>query len=202
MTPEEFRRAGHELIDWIADYRERVARAEFPVMARTTPGAIACGIAGGATAGSRRVRRDSPRPRRADPAGVHALAGSALSRLLPVQRPAGGRARRPGEHGPGAARAQLAVESGADRARRGVSRLVAPDARTVRALVGRDPGHGLHGHVRRAGMRARARLQPCRHARRPAGPAKSARRVRVLAGAQLGGEGCAARGIRARQCAR
>jgi aromatic-L-amino-acid/L-tryptophan decarboxylase len=40
MTPEEFRRAGHELIDWIADYRERVARAEFPVMARTIPGAL------------------------------------------------------------------------------------------------------------------------------------------------------------------
>src|SRR3982751_5874024 len=38
MTPEEFRRAGHELIDWIADYRERVTRGEFPVMARTTPG--------------------------------------------------------------------------------------------------------------------------------------------------------------------
>jgi aromatic-L-amino-acid/L-tryptophan decarboxylase len=40
MTPEEFRRAGHELVDWIADYRERVARAEFPVMARTAPGAL------------------------------------------------------------------------------------------------------------------------------------------------------------------
>jgi len=40
MTPDEFRRAGHDLIDWIADYRERVARAEFPVMARTTPGAL------------------------------------------------------------------------------------------------------------------------------------------------------------------
>jgi aromatic-L-amino-acid decarboxylase len=38
MTPEEFRRAGHDLIDWIADYRERVNRAEFPVMARTAPG--------------------------------------------------------------------------------------------------------------------------------------------------------------------
>jgi len=38
MTPEEFRRAGHELIDWVADYRERVARMEFPVMARTAPG--------------------------------------------------------------------------------------------------------------------------------------------------------------------
>jgi len=40
MTPDEFRRAGHELIDWIADYRERVVRAEFPVMARTVPGAL------------------------------------------------------------------------------------------------------------------------------------------------------------------
>ena len=40
MTPDEFRRAGHELIDWIADYRERVARAEFPVMARTAPGEL------------------------------------------------------------------------------------------------------------------------------------------------------------------
>ena len=40
MTPEEFRRAGHDLIDFIADYRERVTRGEFPVMARTAPGAL------------------------------------------------------------------------------------------------------------------------------------------------------------------
>lgn len=40
MTPEEFRRAGHELVDWIADYRERVQTGEFPVMARTAPGAL------------------------------------------------------------------------------------------------------------------------------------------------------------------
>ncbi len=40
MTPEEFRRAGHELIDWIADYRERVVCGEFPVMARTAPGEL------------------------------------------------------------------------------------------------------------------------------------------------------------------
>jgi aromatic-L-amino-acid decarboxylase len=40
MTPEEFRRAGHELVDWIADYRARVQRGEFPVMARTAPGAL------------------------------------------------------------------------------------------------------------------------------------------------------------------
>jgi aromatic-L-amino-acid decarboxylase len=38
MNPEEFRRAGHQLIDWIADYRERVA--EYPVRSRSEPGAV------------------------------------------------------------------------------------------------------------------------------------------------------------------
>lgn len=38
MTPEEFRRYGHELIDWIADYRAKVG--ERPVMARSSPGDI------------------------------------------------------------------------------------------------------------------------------------------------------------------
>ncbi len=38
MTPEEFRRVGHELVDWIADYRGTVH--ERPVMARSTPGEI------------------------------------------------------------------------------------------------------------------------------------------------------------------
>jgi aromatic-L-amino-acid decarboxylase len=40
MTPEEFRRAGHELVDWVADYRERVQRGEFPVMSRNAPGQL------------------------------------------------------------------------------------------------------------------------------------------------------------------
>ncbi len=38
MNPEEFRRIGHQLIDWIADYRAHVA--ELPVMAPIAPGAI------------------------------------------------------------------------------------------------------------------------------------------------------------------
>ena len=38
MTPEEFRRFGHQLVDWIADYRARVA--ELPVMSRAEPGSI------------------------------------------------------------------------------------------------------------------------------------------------------------------
>jgi len=38
MTPEEFRRAGHRLVDWIADYRAGVA--ELPVMSRSEPGSV------------------------------------------------------------------------------------------------------------------------------------------------------------------
>lgn len=38
MTPEEFRRLGHELVDWIADTRSRVVAGEPPVMAQVTPG--------------------------------------------------------------------------------------------------------------------------------------------------------------------
>ena len=38
MTPEEFRKQGHAIVDWIADYRRDVAK--YPVMARTAPGDI------------------------------------------------------------------------------------------------------------------------------------------------------------------
>lgn len=40
MDTEQFRRLGHEMVDWIADYRERAARGEFPVMSRVAPGEI------------------------------------------------------------------------------------------------------------------------------------------------------------------
>jgi aromatic-L-amino-acid decarboxylase len=40
MNPEEFRRAGHALVDWIADYRAKVARGDFAVEAQVKPGEI------------------------------------------------------------------------------------------------------------------------------------------------------------------
>src|SRR5512143_862463 len=38
MNPEEFRRFGHQVVDWIADYRTRAA--QHPVMSRVEPGSV------------------------------------------------------------------------------------------------------------------------------------------------------------------
>src|SRR5437870_12951613 len=38
MTPEEFRRRGHEVVDWVAKSFERIE--SFPVLSRVEPGAI------------------------------------------------------------------------------------------------------------------------------------------------------------------
>jgi aromatic-L-amino-acid decarboxylase len=40
VDTEEFRRLAHEAVDWIADYRARSARGEFPVMSRVAPGEV------------------------------------------------------------------------------------------------------------------------------------------------------------------
>ena len=44
MEPAEFRRLGHELIDWLAEYREGVA--DLPVMSRVRPGDVAARLPG------------------------------------------------------------------------------------------------------------------------------------------------------------
>ena len=38
MTPDEFRRHGKELIDWIADYYEQIE--QYPVLSRVAPGEV------------------------------------------------------------------------------------------------------------------------------------------------------------------
>jgi aromatic-L-amino-acid decarboxylase len=38
MDPEEFRRFGHQVVDWVADYRARAA--QHPVMSRAEPGSV------------------------------------------------------------------------------------------------------------------------------------------------------------------
>jgi aromatic-L-amino-acid/L-tryptophan decarboxylase len=44
MGPEEFRAAGHELVDWIADYRARIP--QMPVQAQVGPGEVASKLPG------------------------------------------------------------------------------------------------------------------------------------------------------------
>src|SRR3989442_5830374 len=38
MTPEEFRRRGHEVVDWLAGYFQQIE--SFPVLSRVEPGQI------------------------------------------------------------------------------------------------------------------------------------------------------------------
>jgi aromatic-L-amino-acid decarboxylase len=38
MTPDEFRKAGHALVEWIATYRENLAAGGYPVQAQVAPG--------------------------------------------------------------------------------------------------------------------------------------------------------------------
>jgi aromatic-L-amino-acid decarboxylase len=40
MTPEEFRAYGHQLVDWIADFRLKVSAGEFAVMSPSKPGEL------------------------------------------------------------------------------------------------------------------------------------------------------------------
>lgn len=46
MSADEFRRYGKEMIDWIADYHERVER--YPVLSQVKPGEVAAGLAASA----------------------------------------------------------------------------------------------------------------------------------------------------------
>ncbi len=46
MTPDQFRRWGHRVVDWIADYQERVQ--SFPVLSRVKPGDVRAALPGAA----------------------------------------------------------------------------------------------------------------------------------------------------------
>jgi aromatic-L-amino-acid decarboxylase len=48
MTPDEFRRHGHEVIDWIADYYEKIE--SFPVLSQAVPGQIRASLPASAPA--------------------------------------------------------------------------------------------------------------------------------------------------------
>ena len=57
MSPEDFRRYGHELIDWLADYRAGLA--DRPVMAGTRPGEIRAALPAAPPIGRKTSTRSS-----------------------------------------------------------------------------------------------------------------------------------------------
>ena len=44
MTPEEFRRRGHEIVDWVADTRARIYAGDVPALANRKPGALSAAL--------------------------------------------------------------------------------------------------------------------------------------------------------------
>ena len=184
MTPDEFRAVGHRLIDWIADYRATLAHR--PVMARTAPGEIKSQLPASPPETPEDFERVFRDLERVILPGLSHWQHPALLRLLPRQRLARQRAGRLPEHGPGRARALLAIEPGPDGTGGGRHRLGPADGRPLRRLERRDPGHRLDQHAGGPALRPRAghrlRHEPGRLAGRAAAPG----RLRVEPGPQLG----------------
>ena len=108
MTPEEFRRHGHDLIDWLADHqagRRSAARA----VRQRTPGAVAAALPA--------APPEQPEPFAAMLADLDRIVTPGLSLwqhprffgYFPANAEPAGDPRRPGEHRAGSARPVLAI---------------------------------------------------------------------------------------------
>ena len=157
MTPEEFRRLGHQIIDWIADYRATVSERpswRAPRPARSKP---PC------------PPTRPNRPNRSTPSSPISTASSCpasptgsipiSSATFPPTASSPASSATIAQHRPRRARPLLAVEPRAHRNRRSGHRLDAADDRPLRRMERRDPGHGFHLHAGRSALRPRARHQ-------------------------------------------
>ena len=183
MTPEEFRRIGHQLIDRIADYRSSVA--ERPVMSANAPGALRAAL---------------PKEAPLKPEGFDAI----FSDLDELIIPGLSHWQSPKFFGYFPANSELSSVLG-DYLSTGLGALglswQAGPALTeleevvvdwMRQLVGlsdalerRHPGHGVDQHDGRADLRARADQRLRARARRPAGERGAADRLCLRAFAYL-----------------
>ena len=159
MSPEEFRRYGHAVVDWIADYQARVE--SFPVLSRVTarrnPRATAGDPPLKGEAFDKILSRDRPR----DSAGSYALAISELFRLLPCQLVRAGNSRRPVSSGLGVQGMLWSTSPACTELGNPCARLAGSHARPAgevsfhRRGRGRDPGHGVERVALRSARSAR-----------------------------------------------
>ena len=92
MTPDEFRRHGHAVVDWIADYQSRVE--SFPVLSQVKPGEIRASLPATPPAQGEPFDALLKDVERLILPGDHALAVAEFFRLLSLQRFGAGNSRR------------------------------------------------------------------------------------------------------------
>ena len=114
MTPDEFRRYGRAVVDWIADYYEQIE--SLPVLSQVEPGRDPGLAAGRAAPAGRAFRGHSQGRRGADPARHHPLAVAQFLRLLSGQRFRPGHPGRPALVRPGRAGHAVGHQPGLHRA--------------------------------------------------------------------------------------
>ena len=188
MDPAAFRRAGHELVDWIAGYLEEAER--YPVLSRVKPGEGPRRPAPGRARRRRAVERHPrrrrahrrPRPDPLEPPRVLRVLRDKRQRPRHPRRLPERRVQRPGH--------AVAHLAGGDRARRGGPGLAAAPARAAGRLRGGHLRHRLDLDPARAGRGPagggrRARARP-RRPPRPPGAAHLLLRARPLVGRQGG----------------
>ncbi len=194
MDAATFRKLGHELVEWVADYRERLER--LPVMSPARPGEIRA-----------RFPKEPPRTGGGLPQALARLDQDVLPGITHWNHPSFF-AYFPSNtsyasiladivaSGLGVAGHELADEPGRHRGRGSRDGLAAPDGGPLRRLDRRRARHGQHRDAVRAPVRAREGLglQPERSG--AAGAESAARRVRLEPGPQLDREGGAARRLR------
>ena len=91
MTPDQFRKHGHQVIDWIADYYDRLE--SFPVLSQVKPGDVRASLPAHAPQQGEDFDAVLADMDTVILPGHHALAAPVLLRLLPGRRE---RSVRPG----------------------------------------------------------------------------------------------------------
>ena len=83
-TPDEFRRHGHEVVEWVARYLETVE--DRPVQSEVAPGWVRDRLPSSPPTSAGGLRRCARRPRSCRGPGADALAAPGVARLLPHRR--------------------------------------------------------------------------------------------------------------------